>query len=52
MYGTERNMGYHSIAQFYKTLKFNWWCSKRSKCNVKLAQYNITLTTAVMQVDD
>ena len=32
-----RNMGYHSVTKFYKTLKFNWLCSKTSKCNVKWA---------------
>ena len=32
-----RNMGYHSIIKFYKTLKFSWLCSKTSKCNVKWA---------------
>ena len=33
----ERNMGYHSIINFYKTLKFNWLRSKTSKCSVKWA---------------
>ena len=28
---------YHSIINFKKTLKFNWLCSKMSKCNVKWA---------------
>ena len=26
---------YHSITKVYKTSKFNWLCSKASKCNVK-----------------
>ena len=30
-------MGYHSLTEFDKTLKFNWLCSKTSKCNVKWA---------------
>ena len=30
-------MGYHSITEFYKTLKFNWLCSKTSRCNIKWA---------------
>ena len=31
----ERNMGYHSITKFYKTLKLNWLSSKTSKWDVK-----------------
>ena len=31
----ESNVVYHSITKSYKTLKFNWLCSKMSKCNVK-----------------
>ena len=50
----ERNMGYHSITNFYKTLKFNWSCSKTSKCNVKwaFALYSVALTTTITHVDD
>ena len=33
----ERNNGYHSIVQFYKTMKCNCLCSKTSNCNVKRA---------------
>ena len=33
----ERNNGYHSIIQIYKTIKFIWLCSKTSKYNVKWA---------------
>ena len=46
-------MGYNSIIKFYKTLKFNWLCSKTSKCNVNwFARYSVALTTAVTHVDD
>ena len=31
----ERNIGYNSITNFYKTLKFNRLCCKMSKSNVK-----------------
>ena len=33
MHGTQYGLSEHNI--FYKTLKFNWLCSKTSKCNVK-----------------
>ena len=47
-------MGYHSIINFYKTLKFNWLCSKTLKSNVKRAGslYSVALTTTVTQVDN
>ena len=35
MHGTK--MFYHCITKYYKTLSFDWLCSKPSKCNVKCA---------------
>ena len=35
MHGTQYVLSQHNF--FYKTLKFNWLCSKMSKCNVKWA---------------
>ena len=36
MHGTHYGL-YHRITKVYKTSKFNWLCSKASKCNVKWA---------------
>ena len=35
MHGT--HYGLYGNTNFYKMLKFNWLCSKTSKCNVKWA---------------
>ena len=35
MHGAQYGLSQHN--KFYKTLKFNWLCSKTSKCNVKRA---------------
>ena len=46
----ESNMGYHSVTQFYKTFKFNCFCSKTSKCTFAL--YSVALATTVTDIDD
>ena len=51
----KRNMDYHSITQYYKTLRFDWLCSKQSKSKRKLSQFalcSIALTTSVARVED
>ena len=35
MYGMQYGLSQHN--KIYKTFKFNWLCSKTSKCNVKWA---------------
>ena len=45
-------MGYHSITQFYKALKFNWLCSKMQRKMGWFKLYSIALTTAVTHVDN
>ena len=48
-------MGYQRLTKFYKTLKFNWLCSKNVKMQRKMgrfALYSVALTTAVTHVDD
>ena len=44
-------MGYHSITKFYKTMKFNWLCSKMPHKMGRFALYRVALTTAVTHVD-
>ena len=48
------NMGYYSIAKFYKTLKFSWLCSIRQMQRKMgwFTLYSVALTTAVAHVDD
>ena len=37
MHGTQYGLSQHN--KLYETLKFNWLCSKTSKCNVKWAGF-------------
>ena len=50
----ERNMGYHSLKQYNKMLRFDWLCniSQKQRKLPRFTLCSVALTTAIARVDD